>query len=175
MDPRLFRALRISRKTPLFVPASGLEIPGSAEAAGRLIFLLNVPSRLGELRTARSSLIRRKASLIGGFNSLLGGNYFPVPSRREFDCNSLILLALSVEIWRSEARIDEFPCIFPASREFRLSETSSLLTASSSGESVANRFCWILRPAFPIELAPGLAGSSCSIRWINFRLISMPY
>ena len=46
----------------------------------------------GLIRTARSSLIRRKASLIGGFNSLLGRNYFPVPLRREFDCNSLILL-----------------------------------------------------------------------------------
>jgi hypothetical protein len=34
--------------------------------------------------TSRSSLIRQKASLIGGFNSLLGHNYFPTPFCREF-------------------------------------------------------------------------------------------
>ena len=39
----------------------------------------------------------------------------------------------------SEAKIDKIPCIFPASREFRFSETGSLETASSSGESIANR------------------------------------
>jgi hypothetical protein len=46
--------------------------------------------------SARSSLIRRKASLMSGFNSLLGHNYFPVPLRREFDRKSPILLELSV-------------------------------------------------------------------------------
>src|SRR6516164_5263502 len=35
----------------------------------------------------------------------------------------------------SEAKIDKIPCIFPASREFRFSETGSLETASSSAES----------------------------------------
>jgi hypothetical protein len=40
----------------------------------------------------------------------------------------------------SEAKIDEFPCIFPASSEFRVSETGSLETASSSGESANFRF-----------------------------------
>src|SRR6516225_9692648 len=35
----------------------------------------------------------------------------------------------------SEAKIDKIPCIFPASREFRFSETGSLETASSTGES----------------------------------------
>src|SRR6516225_9323292 len=48
-------------------------------------------------RTARSSLIRRKASLINGFNSLLGHNYFPVPLRREFDSKYLISLVLLVK------------------------------------------------------------------------------
>jgi transposase-like protein len=38
----------------------------------------------------------------------------------------------------SESKIDEFPCIFPASRGNFASETSSLETASSSGESIAN-------------------------------------
>jgi len=47
-------------------------------------------------RTARSSLIRRKASLMSGFNSLLGPNYFPVPLCREFDCKYMILLVFSV-------------------------------------------------------------------------------
>jgi hypothetical protein len=51
---------------------------------------------LGPVRTARSSLIRRKSSLMSGFNSLLGRNYFPVPLRREFDCKFLISLVLSV-------------------------------------------------------------------------------
>jgi len=103
----------------------------SSEASSS--YCQNLPSRHGArqrrcqvfdpsadpVRTARSSLIRRRASLISGFNSLLGHNYFPVPSRREFDCNYLMSLVLSVKIWASEARIDEFPCIFPASREFR--------------------------------------------------------
>src|SRR6516162_86880 len=52
----------------------------------------------------------------------------------------------------SEAKIDEFPCIFPASREFRVfrrdpffidsknSETSSHLTLPSSRESTNFRF-----------------------------------
>src|SRR6516225_8756263 len=40
----------------------------------------------------------------------------------------------------SEAKIDEIPCIFPASREFRFSETGSLETASSCGESANHRF-----------------------------------
>jgi len=40
----------------------------------------------------------------------------------------------------SEAKIDKIPCIFPASREFRFSETGSLETASSSGESANFRF-----------------------------------
>jgi hypothetical protein len=39
-----------------------------------------------------------------------------------------------------EAQIDEFPCIFPASKEIGVSEMSSLLTASSSGESANFRF-----------------------------------
>ena len=34
--------------------------------------------------------------------------------------------------------MNKIPCIFPASREFWLSETGSLETASSSGESGAN-------------------------------------
>ncbi len=51
---------------------------------------------LGPVRTARSSLIQRKASLMSGFNSLLGPNYFPVPLRREFDCKFLSLLVLSM-------------------------------------------------------------------------------
>jgi len=33
-----------------------------------------------------------------------------------------------------------FPVFFPASREFRFSETGSLETASSSGESASHRF-----------------------------------
>ena len=41
----------------------------------------------------------------------------------------------------SEAKIDKLPCIFPASREFRVSETGSLETASSSGESVSAVNC----------------------------------
>jgi len=40
----------------------------------------------------------------------------------------------------SEVKIDEIPCIFPASREFRFSETGSLETASSCGESANHRF-----------------------------------
>ena len=47
----------------------------------------------------------------------------------------LILIVLSMENSLSEAKTDEFPCIFPASKEIGVSETSSLLTASSSGES----------------------------------------
>src|SRR6516165_12602792 len=39
-----------------------------------------------------------------------------------------------------EAQFDESPCIFPASKEIGVSETSSLLTASSSGESTNHRF-----------------------------------
>src|SRR6516164_10119957 len=35
----------------------------------------------------------------------------------------------------SEAKIDEFPCLFSASRVIGVSETGSLETASSSGES----------------------------------------
>src|SRR6516165_11500599 len=61
----------------------------------------------------------------------------------------------------SEAKIDEFPCIFPASREFRVfrrdpffidsknSETSSHLTLPSSRQSVSRGIspCGIEKPA----------------------------
>jgi len=43
-------------------------------------------------RPARDSLIRRKNSLMARFNSLLGGNKFPVPMRREFGRKPLNLL-----------------------------------------------------------------------------------
>ena len=41
-----------------------------------------------------TSLVRwigLKASLMSGFNTLLGHNYFPVRLRREFVCKSLVL------------------------------------------------------------------------------------
>ena len=56
----------------------------------------------------------------------------------------------------SEVKIDEIPCIFPA-REFRFSETGSLETASSCGESANHRFLsrgragWI--PSYPAARA----------------------
>ena len=99
---------------PLFVPASALELPGSAEpyTVKRAHPFAKPPeppwcppTAMSSLwfpfarsdQTARSSQLRRKASLINGFNSLLGHNYFPVPLRREFDSKFLILLVLLVK------------------------------------------------------------------------------
>ncbi len=47
------------------------------------------------------------------------------------------------------ARIDVFPCIFRASREFSPSETGSLLTAPSTGESANHRSLNIGRGSAP--------------------------
>jgi hypothetical protein len=46
------------------------------------------------------------------------GFEFPVPWHREFGCNALMLMVLSLRNSVGVPGIDEFPCIFPASREF---------------------------------------------------------
>ena len=53
----------------------------------------------------------------------------------------------------SEAKIDEFPCLFPASRVIGVSETGSLETASSSRESTNLRSLGVpcRRPDDPLE------------------------
>ena len=85
------------------------------------------------------SLIRLGISLIRRFNSLLGLKKFPVLSHRELTHKGLIRHAIFCRwIWATEPKIDEIPCIFPASREFGISETSSQLTPPSSAESSAN-------------------------------------
>ena len=86
----------------------------------------------------RDSLITAEISLIADLNSLQGRKKFPVPMRRELARKHLVQSVFLVPLMRRRARIDEIPCNVPASREFRPSETGSLETASSSGESPAN-------------------------------------
>jgi hypothetical protein len=54
--------------------------------------------RRRQLNEGRSgvSLIRWRASLMSGFNSLPGHNYFPVRRRREFGCKSFVVIMLSM-------------------------------------------------------------------------------
>ena len=57
--------------------------------------------------------------------------------RREFPRKRLIWCPFCCRLCADESRTDEIPCIFPANREFE-TETGSLETAPSSGESNAN-------------------------------------
>src|SRR5215472_6722252 len=62
-----------------------------------------------------SSLIQPKTSLMSGVNSLQQLNQFPAPVRREFGSESRRLFRCHMRM--TEARTDEIPCFFPASRE----------------------------------------------------------
>ena len=86
----------------------------------------------------RTSLISAETSLIARFNSLQGRKKFPVRVRRELARKKLISCAFRCLRGARKPGIGEIPCIFPASREFGISETSSQLTLPSSGESSAN-------------------------------------
>ena len=59
----------------------------------------------------------------------------PAPLRREFRYKLLILQVKYRVKSHAEARIDEIPCKFPASRELRL-ETGSYLTTPTTIQSL---------------------------------------
>jgi hypothetical protein len=88
---------------------------------------------------ARDSLIRVNISLIGRFNSLLDRIKFPVRIRRELPSKALILFPE----FKPLAGLGGLPrtkfLVYSQLAGNLGSETSSLKTASSSGESGANR------------------------------------
>src|ERR1700730_10314741 len=77
--------------------------------------------------------------------------------RRELARKKLISCAFSLPPRCPQAGIGGVPSIFPASREFGISETSSQLTLPSSSESIANlpslSSAVLLRPLFGRILA----------------------
>ena len=85
----------------------------------------------------RDSLISAETSLIARFN-LQGRKKFPVRVRRELARKKLISCAFRCLRGARKPGIGEIPCIFPASREFGISETSSQLTLPSTRESQSN-------------------------------------
>jgi hypothetical protein len=98
------------------------------------------------------SLICAKASLMGRLNSLLGRNKFPAPMRRELARKHLTLLPYSayplVVLWPIRPK---FPANSQLAGNFGLSETGSLMTVSSSGES-ANFGSDVVLPSMPDPL-----------------------
>src|SRR5262249_4244599 len=71
-----------------------------------------------QLTTSRARNGRLRDSLIADLNSLQGRKKFPVRVRRELASKALVLCAFLLRLTHSRPRIDEIPCIFPASREF---------------------------------------------------------
>ena len=88
----------------------------------------------------RDSLIRAKISLIARFNSLQGGKKFPVRMRRELARKALNSMPLFGRHWRAgEPESMKFP-VFSLPAGNLASETGSLVTAPSSGESANSQF-----------------------------------
>jgi hypothetical protein len=94
------------------------------------------------------SLIRRIISLMVRFNSLLGRNKFPVPLRRESSRKDLVFAPRFQANSRTRRpRRTKFP-VFSQLAGNLVSETGSLETASSSGESAANLSFWVVSGRF---------------------------